>query len=448
MSDVEIEQMYREVILDHYKSPRGHGLIEGADVQAEGQNPLCGDEVTISVKFADGRRDDRGDRLRGRGCAISQAATSMLTELVQGRSATEVAVAAEGRAARGDRDPADADPPQVRDPRARRAEGRAEQGQGHAAARGVAGPDRRSHLRVEMPKLDVAPLAEFGPGSVKIVTLGWTSIGVYNCNGELLALEDRCSHDDGPLCEGEWDEETCRVICPRHGSTFDLRTGRPAHACRRSSRSRPIRSRSRTASCWWRSTRAEALLGDDRPALQRLPRRGVGPPGHDRAGRLRAPLPRGLPVGALVAHDPAEAGGVPGRVRGIRPGCASPASTSATSSGCSATPRSSVTAGKIEATIANARATVELRAAGTPAGRALLVARPGVARAVAFPRRMPATTPESAALSKSLRRAGFRFVGPTTAYAAMQACGVVNDHVADCWVRDSVEAARKAWHPS
>jgi DNA-3-methyladenine glycosylase I len=61
---------------------------------------------------------------------------------------------------------------------------------------------------------------------------------------------------------------------------------------------------------------------------------------------------------------------------------------------------------------------------------------------------VPASTPESAALSKSLRRAGFRFVGPTTAYAALQACGVVNDHVADCWVRDAVEAARKAWHPS
>ena len=77
------------------------------------------------------------------------------------------------------------------------------------------------------PKIEVAPLDEFGPGSAKIVTLGWTSIGVYNCNGELLALEDRCSHDDGPLCEGEWDEETCRVICPRHGSSFDLHTGRP-----------------------------------------------------------------------------------------------------------------------------------------------------------------------------------------------------------------------------
>jgi len=78
-----------------------------------------------------------------------------------------------------------------------------------------------------LPKIDVAPLAEFGPGSVKIVTLGWTSIGVYNCGGDLLALEDRCSHDDGPLAEGEVDAEKCTVECPRHGSLFDLRTGKP-----------------------------------------------------------------------------------------------------------------------------------------------------------------------------------------------------------------------------
>ena len=54
----------------------------------------------------------------------------------------------------------------------------------------------------------------------------------------------------------------------------------------------------------------------------------------------------------------------------------------------------------------------------------------------------PASTPESTALSKRLKRAGFRFVGPTTVYAAMQACGVVNDHLAGCWVRDAVEAER------
>src|SRR5436190_8853425 len=86
-----MDQLYREVILDHYKNPRGHGVIEGADATAEGQNPLCGDEVTISVKFgADGDTiEDVG--FEGRGCAISQAATSMLTEMVKGRKASEVA---------------------------------------------------------------------------------------------------------------------------------------------------------------------------------------------------------------------------------------------------------------------------------------------------------------------------------------------------------------------
>ena len=88
----EFDQMYREVILDHYKNPRGHGVIEDADAEAEGQNPLCGDEVSIYVRF--GEDSDTIDEVKfsGRGCAISQAATSMLTELVQGRSATEVAM--------------------------------------------------------------------------------------------------------------------------------------------------------------------------------------------------------------------------------------------------------------------------------------------------------------------------------------------------------------------
>ena len=86
-----MDQLYREVILDHYKNPRGHGELEDADAHAEGQNPLCGDEVSIFVAF--GEDGDTIDEVKfsGRGCAISQAATSMLTELVQGRSATEVA---------------------------------------------------------------------------------------------------------------------------------------------------------------------------------------------------------------------------------------------------------------------------------------------------------------------------------------------------------------------
>jgi nitrogen fixation protein NifU and related proteins len=86
-----MEQMYREVILDHYKSPRGHGLLEDADARAEGQNPLCGDEIAISVKFGGDGETIESIGFEGRGCAISQAATSMLTELVQGRKASEVA---------------------------------------------------------------------------------------------------------------------------------------------------------------------------------------------------------------------------------------------------------------------------------------------------------------------------------------------------------------------
>ena len=91
MSDPAMESLYREVILDHYKNPRGHGLIDHADAHAEGQNPLCGDEVSISVRFgADGETIEEVG-FEGRGCAISQAATSMLTELVKGRKASEAA---------------------------------------------------------------------------------------------------------------------------------------------------------------------------------------------------------------------------------------------------------------------------------------------------------------------------------------------------------------------
>ena len=90
MSD-GLDSLYREIILDHYKNPRGHGVIESADAEAEGQNPLCGDEVSIYVAFGDDGETIDEVKFSGRGCAISQAATSMLTELVQGRSAAEVA---------------------------------------------------------------------------------------------------------------------------------------------------------------------------------------------------------------------------------------------------------------------------------------------------------------------------------------------------------------------
>ena len=87
----EFEQMYREVILDHYKTPRNHGILDPNDAVAEGQNPLCGDEVTVSVRFGEGDIIESVG-FEGRGCAISQAATSMLTDLVRGRSAQEVSV--------------------------------------------------------------------------------------------------------------------------------------------------------------------------------------------------------------------------------------------------------------------------------------------------------------------------------------------------------------------
>ena len=91
MSDPALESLYREVILDHYKNPRGHGVLEGADAEAEGQNPLCGDEVSIYVAFGDDGETIDEVKFSGRGCAISQAATSMLMEMVKGKTAREIA---------------------------------------------------------------------------------------------------------------------------------------------------------------------------------------------------------------------------------------------------------------------------------------------------------------------------------------------------------------------
>ncbi|MFL5925157.1 MAG: DNA-3-methyladenine glycosylase I [Gaiellaceae bacterium] len=99
--------------------------------------------------------------------------------------------------------------------------------------------------------------------------------------------------------------------------------------------------------------------------------------------------------------------------------------------------------GKIEAAIANARAVLELRAAERPLPELVWsYRRDGPAPAAQGD--WLATTPESEALSKELRRVGFRFVGPTTVYATMQACGVVNDHLATCPARALAERARAA----
>ncbi len=78
-----------------------------------------------------------------------------------------------------------------------------------------------------MPEIEVCPLDELGPGKMRLVPAGPLTVGVFNCDGKLYAIEDRCSHDDGPLAEGDWDPEACVVVCPRHGSRFDLETGIP-----------------------------------------------------------------------------------------------------------------------------------------------------------------------------------------------------------------------------
>jgi 3-phenylpropionate/trans-cinnamate dioxygenase ferredoxin subunit len=78
-----------------------------------------------------------------------------------------------------------------------------------------------------MAEIDVCPLDELLPGTVRIVEAGrLLTIGVYNCDGELFAIEDRCSHDDGPLCEGDFDCAERVAVCPRHGARFDIETGR------------------------------------------------------------------------------------------------------------------------------------------------------------------------------------------------------------------------------
>ena len=77
------------------------------------------------------------------------------------------------------------------------------------------------------PLVDICPLEELPPGEKRLVEVDQFEIGVFNCNGTVFAIEDRCSHDDGELVEGEFDQDDCTVECPRHGSLFDLRTGKP-----------------------------------------------------------------------------------------------------------------------------------------------------------------------------------------------------------------------------
>jgi 3-phenylpropionate/trans-cinnamate dioxygenase ferredoxin component len=75
--------------------------------------------------------------------------------------------------------------------------------------------------------VDICPVDDLPPGAKRVVEWEDLEIGIVNCGGELLAIEDRCSHDNGDLMEGDVDLDNCTVECPRHGSLFDLRTGKP-----------------------------------------------------------------------------------------------------------------------------------------------------------------------------------------------------------------------------
>jgi DNA-3-methyladenine glycosylase I len=99
---------------------------------------------------------------------------------------------------------------------------------------------------------------------------------------------------------------------------------------------------------------------------------------------------------------------------------------------------------KVAATLANARATVALRETGTPLTQVVAEHAPAPRPAPSSFAEVATQTPETKALASRLKAAGFRFVGPTTLYALMQACGYVDDHLAGCPVRESVEADRRA----
>ena len=77
------------------------------------------------------------------------------------------------------------------------------------------------------PLVDICPVSDLPPGASRIVEVEDFEIGVVNCGGEIYAIEDRCTHDNGILFDGPIDTEKCTVECPRHGSLFDLKTGNP-----------------------------------------------------------------------------------------------------------------------------------------------------------------------------------------------------------------------------
>src|SRR3989338_1650391 len=86
-----MDELYRENILEHFKEPRNHGKLKDADVSHKENNPVCGDEIEISLKFDKKNKNKLAEiRFQGRGCAVSQATASILTEEVKGKETKQI----------------------------------------------------------------------------------------------------------------------------------------------------------------------------------------------------------------------------------------------------------------------------------------------------------------------------------------------------------------------
>lgn len=85
---MDLDELYQEIILEHYKQPKNQGTVEEPDVTVEGRNPFCGDEIKLTLRLKDGLVEDV--KFTGSGCAISQASASVMTEHIKGKTADEV----------------------------------------------------------------------------------------------------------------------------------------------------------------------------------------------------------------------------------------------------------------------------------------------------------------------------------------------------------------------